>query len=266
MNVLHTAHPDAIALTLGSVVVYWYGVIMAVAVLVGFIITLSIARKKQVREYHIYNLFFLLAFAGVIGGRIGHIIGEWQYYSAHPETMVRIWDGGLAFHGVLFACLIATAVYARMKRLSFWLITDVIVVSLPLMQAIGRWGNYFNQELYGTPTDAAWGIPIDMAHRLPGYFTVEYYHPLFLYESLFMLVVFGIIGALYRFRALQTGSLTLIYIMLFSSIRFCLDFLRIGMFSAGPLLLTQWLCIALLLGAGLLFALRLRKRSPEIHS
>ncbi len=243
MNFLHAYNPSAIAVSIGSLDIRWYGIIIATAVLTGFLITFQIVKKKQVSTEHVYNLLFLIAIFGIIGGRIGHVIGEWDHYSSDALSVLRIWDGGLAFHGVLFGSLIVTYFYARNKKISFWLLTDAVVVGLPLMQSIGRWGNYFNQELYGKPTDLVWGIPINPALRIEGYELFTYFHPLFLYESLLMLVVFGFMFALYRSGRLQQGQQTLIYLIVFSGVRFSLDFFRIGMLEIGPLLLTQWLSV-----------------------
>ncbi|MFA5134303.1 MAG: prolipoprotein diacylglyceryl transferase [Patescibacteria group bacterium] len=265
MNFFQETVPTDIALTLGSMAVHWYGVILAAAVLVGFIIALYAAKKKQVRADHLYNLFFLLTFFCIVGGRIGHVIGDVGYYLDHPGKVIAFWQGGLAFHGVVLAGLLTAIVYARVKRIRFWVITDCIVLGLPLMQAIGRWGNYFNQELYGPPTNLPWAIMIDSAHRVPGYGTSTLFHPLFLYESLLMLIIFGILFSVFRSQRLTAGRLTLLYFILWAAVRFMLDFLRIGMLEIGPLLLTQWISMALLIGAAGLW-LRFRTAAlPDVY-
>lgn len=249
MNFLHTYNPEPIALTIGFLDIFWYGIIIAGAVLIGFIITLQLAKKRQVNANHIYNLLFWIIIFGLIGGRIGHIIGEWAYYRTSPAAIIKIWDGGLAIHGVILASALTAYIYGRAKRISFWKFSDLIIVSLPLMQSIGRWGNYFNQELFGKPTNAAWGIPIDIAKRPAGFEQYTYFHPVFLYESLLMLVVFIIMIVLFRKGDMKIGQLTLLYFIVFSSIRFSLDFFKIDMLAIGPLLLTQWLSIVLFIGA-----------------
>ena len=239
-------YPEAILFSIGAVTVYWYGVILAVAIIVGLFIAHKNFEKKQVSTDHLYNLLFLLIIFGLIGGRIGHIIGEWGYYAASPSSIIKIWEGGLAIHGVLSAGLLVVYFYTRIKKLSFWLVVDSMIIALPLMQSIGRWGNYFNQELFGKPTEVAWGIPIALANRPFEYAGYEFFHPLFFYESILMLLVFAIIYYLFRQDQFHFGHYTLLYFILFGVIRFSLDFLRIDMFQIGPLLLTQWISIVII--------------------
>lgn len=247
--ILHTVYPQAVAWTVGPVEIRWYGLIIAISVLAGFLITLHTYKKKQVDTTHVYNLFFLIAVLGIIGGRIGHVIGEWGYYRHHASEVSSIWHGGLAIHGVLFGALLAVWAYSRWRKLSFWALTDLLVVAVPIMQAIGRWGNYFNQELYGWPTSSGWGIPIELPFREPGYEMYAYFHPLFLYESALMVLVFGVVFWLWKRANLKTGALTAIYFMLFSVVRFGLDFVRLHKPMLGPLSETQWLSIMLFLTA-----------------
>ncbi|MFA6552863.1 MAG: prolipoprotein diacylglyceryl transferase [Patescibacteria group bacterium] len=239
----NTYHPQAIAATVGSFSFRWYGLIMAAAVFAGLLLTIHFFKKKQVDTVHVYNLFFLILGFGLVGGRLGHIIGEWGYYVRHLPEIIKIWHGGLAIHGVLFGALLAIWMYSHRKKMSFWLLTDLLVIALPLMQSIGRWGNYFNQELYGRPTGSAWGMPIDMAFREPGYESFAYFHPLFLYESLLMLGVFCILMRFFYKAELRPGVLTLLYFLLFSVTRFTLDFIRLHKPMIGALSETQWLSV-----------------------
>jgi len=243
MLVLHDFHPAAVAFDLGPVSVRWYGLIMAAALIIGLIFALNFSKRKQIAQEHFYNLFFLLVVFGVVGGRLAHVITDWNFYHQHLIEAFKIWQGGLAFHGVILAGLLATFFYCRRKKIYFWSITDVIVLSVPLMQAIGRWGNYFNQELFGKPTPAAWGIPIDPASRPTGFEQYSYFHPLFLYESFLDLVIFIVLLVLFRKNKLGAGRLTLLYFMLYSLVRFSLDFLRIEPASIGPLSWGQWVSI-----------------------
>jgi len=263
MNFLHATSPQEIALSFGSVDIYWYGIFIALALVIGFAITYTYSKKKQMNTEHVFNLLFLIVVFGIIGGRIGHIIGDLGYYSDHPLELYKIWHGGLAIHGVLLASILVVYVYSRIQRLSFWLLADSIVFSLPLMQAIGRWGNYFNQELYGSPTDISWGIPIEVGRRTAAYATEQYFHPLFLYESILMLLVFICLVVTVRLVKLKTGTLTLLYFLIFPIIRFSLDFFRIEMLSIGPLLLTQWISILLFVTAAFLLILLYRPSSPK---
>jgi phosphatidylglycerol:prolipoprotein diacylglycerol transferase len=249
MNFLQTFHPPAIALHLGTITVHWYGIILASALIIGFLIALYTSKQKQVDREHLYNLFLLLVIFGVIGGRIAHVVTDWSYYRDHLIDIVKIWQGGLALHGVLVAGLVTVYFYSKAKKIYFWLMTDIIIVALPLMQALGRWGNYFNQELFGKPTGAAWGIPINLVNRPAGFEQFSYFHPLFLYESFLNLIIFVVLLVLFRKNRLPAGRLTLLYFILYSMVRFSLDFLRLEPASIGPLSWGQWASIVLVIGA-----------------
>ncbi len=245
----HTVHPQAILATIGPVELRWYGLLIAMAVISGLFLTLYFFKKKQVDTTHVYNLFFLVLFLGLLGGRIGHVIGEWGYYQSKPSELFSIWRGGLAIHGVIFGSLLAVWLYSRRKKIKFFLLTDLMVVPLPLMQAIGRWGNYFNQELYGYPTKSSVSIPIELQFREPGYESYEFFHPLFFYESVLMLIIFGVLVWLSRRQKAGSGIVTLVYFLLFSVIRFFLDFVRLHKPMIGALSETQWLSILIFIPA-----------------
>ncbi|MFH0804588.1 MAG: prolipoprotein diacylglyceryl transferase [Patescibacteria group bacterium] len=263
MVFLHTVHPPLAAFSIGPLSVHWYGIILALAVSAGFVLSYRLFRQRGVDTAHLANLFIVIFLCGIIGGRMGHLVGEWGYYHDHLSATVQLWRGGIAIHGVLAGALLGLWGYCRWRKLAFWVTADLLVVSLPLMQAIGRWGNYFNQELYGMPTSLPWGIPVDQAFREPGYAAAQYYHPLFLYESLLMLAVFAGIWWLFRRAQLKSGQLTLAYFAMFAVVRFSLDYIRLHKPMAAGLSYTQWLSIGIFIAAALLWWFRYRHRPAE---
>lgn len=263
MDWWHIFSPSAVAFQLGFFTLSWYGIFIAGAVFAALAVARFWFVRLGVSLDYMYGLLFWLLVFGVIGGRIGHIIGEWSYYSSNPGSIPALWRGGIAIQGVLIADILTLWWYTRRHRLAFWGIADILAVAAPLAQAIGRWGNYFNQELYGGPTDVAWAIPIEPAYRLPGYVTATHFHPLFLYESLLMAVVFGVLFFLYRRQSLRTGEYVLLYFLLFPSVRFFLDFLRLGMLHVGPLLVSQWLSLLFIALAIVYWARRRRVTHPN---
>lgn len=248
-----TWYPSADALTIGSVHITWYGIILLSAVAVGAWVVRHIFQKKQIPLDHLYGLLFWVLISSIIGGRLAHIIAEWKAYQAVPAQMAWLWEGGMSFHGVLIAAVIAVHWYCRHYRLSFWSVADSIAIAAPVMQAIGRWGNYFNQELFGPPTGHAWGIPIAPANRPVEFITNEHFHPLFLYESLFMIALFAVLWVLYRRSVLRDGEYVLLYVFIFSVIRFFLDFLRINPPELGQFSIAQWVSMLLIIGSGYLW-------------
>jgi len=247
MNFLHTYNPEPIALSIGSLDISWYGIIVAIAVVVGFLVVTKLAKGTSITSNHIIDLVMFFIIAGVIGGRIGHIIGDWDYYVNNINEIVKIWNGGLAVHGVIAADLLVAVFYCRWKKINFWQVTDLFVIILPLLQSIVRWGNYFNQEIYGLPTELPWGIPVDIRYRLEGYLNDMYFHPVFLYESILMLGLFFIMLWLFKKKKFKVGVLTVIYFISFGIIRFLLDFLKIDITQIGPLVLTQWVSIMIVI-------------------
>jgi len=164
-----------------------------------------------------------------------------QYYFQHPLEILKIWKGGLGIFGGIIGGAIALAIYCRANKQNFFEWTDIIVPGLLIAQAIGRWGNFVNQEVYGPPSDLPWAIYIDPAHRLPGFEAVERYHPLFLYESL--LTLLGGLLLLYIARKykdkLFTGDLFLIYLVYYPLIRFGLEFIRLDPSAVGTININQ---------------------------
>lgn len=234
---IHSWHPQAILAHLGPVTIHWYGLTLALGTLAGFFVLRWLGKKYRLGEPLIFDYFLILVISGLLGARLYHITNEWSYYSQNPAQMFQVWHGGLAWHGGIIAGLIAALMFARKKKMSVWLLADITAPALALGQAIGRWGNYFNQELFGRPTSLPWGIPIDQAYRPLAYGQDQYFHPTFLYESLGCLVIFAILVFLHLRRWRQTagseptlsgnGYIALIYIALAAGLRMATESLRI---------------------------------------
>lgn len=177
------------------------------------------------------DLAFWLIIFSIIGARIYHIILQFSYYLQNPLQVFMIWNGGIAIHGAIIAGLLTIYYFSRKYKLSFLKISAIIAPSLALAQAIGRWGNYFNQELFGKPTSLPWGIPISSV-SLPADFVGNlYFHPTFLYESLGNLLIFAILILIIFFikkkDRLKLEYIPFIYLMLYSSLRIATEFIRI---------------------------------------
>jgi phosphatidylglycerol:prolipoprotein diacylglycerol transferase len=215
----------------------------------------------------VYNLAFYLIIFSFLGARIYAIFLDWPYYFSNPWEIPAVWHGGLAIHGAIIAGIITLLIYTHPltthpltlrclklntphpltltlspkgergslrvgggQKNSFWLWADLLAVALPLGQAIGRWGNYFNQEIFGKPTALPWGIPIELANRPAGYLNYQYFQPTFLYESGLDLVNFLILLVLFfwLYKKQQAGGLvSLVYLINYSLIRLAMEFLRI---------------------------------------
>lgn len=236
--------PEPIIGHLFNVPLYWYGFFYMVSIVLGYLLVDAITKKinsessNQLREILPQFTFWIFLW-GIVGARLYHVLNEWQFYFEYPELILRLDNGGLAIHGAL----IGGALYLlwKSKRLfdfkslrlyGFLWLTDIITPALLLGQAIGRWGNYFNQELYGAPTNGIFKVFIDVNHRITGYENVAHYHPLFFYE----MMATGLFALLFylndykkwlKLPKMGSGKLFLSYVVYYSLIRFFLDFLRI---------------------------------------
>jgi phosphatidylglycerol:prolipoprotein diacylglycerol transferase len=228
---LHTFQPEATLLAFGPIKIYWYGLFIVLGTIAALNVAMSLAKKRDYPATKLFDLAFWLILFGIIGARIYHIFLEWPYYSKFPADILKIWQGGLAIHGGIIAGLIVLIWFCRKEKTSIWFLSTLIVPGLALGQAIGRWGNYFNQELFGRPTSLPWGLPIDLMHRPMQYLSAEYFHPTFLYESLGNLLIFGIVLFLtiriINKKIKNEKVVLLTYLALYSVLRFFTEFIRV---------------------------------------
>jgi phosphatidylglycerol:prolipoprotein diacylglycerol transferase len=226
--------PDPIALQLGPLAIGWYGLCYALGLAAAYVVLVRLAREAGEDPDVVGNGILVVALAALVGGRLYHVIDQWALYAGDPLKIILPPYSGLGVYGGIVTGTIAAWWYARRRGVSFARWADIIAPALFVMQAIGRWGNYFNQELYGPQTNLPWGIPIECAYRLQAYACDAFpeattrFHPLFLYESLS-----GLLGAAflvflgYRLRArLRAGDLLLVFFIWYGVTRFALEFLR----------------------------------------
>ena len=251
--------PDPIAISLGPLNIGWYGLCYAIGLAVCYLILVRLARMAGEDPDVVGNGIIIVAVAALIGGRLYHVIDQWQLYKDDPIKIVLPPYSGLGVYGGIITGTIAAWWYARRRRVPFDRWTDIIAPALFVMQAIGRWGNYFNQELYGPPTTLPWGIPIDCAHRVLAYPCAVYpeattrFQPLFLYES-----ISGLLGAAFliwlgfNFRSrLRPGDLLLVFFIWYGATRFVLEMLRTGNWTFFSVPVAQIISLAaIVIGIG----------------
>jgi len=224
---LHNFIPQPILLQWGWLTVYWYGLIVAVAIIVGVLVVSKMIKNQSWPIQSLDGILFWGLLGGLVGARLYHVILEWSYYRTDFLAIVKVWHGGLAIHGAWLGGLLVIYFIARHYKLSLFKLLDILVVGLVFGQAIGRWGNFFNQELFGLPTSLPWGIYIDLVNRPISYLLANYFHPTFLYESLLNLALFLILYLVYKKRKELIGLTTSVYLIGYSLIRFSLEFIRI---------------------------------------
>ena len=224
---------------IGPLTIRFYGIIIMIGVVVAAWLATKEAKRRGLDTEIVLDGLIWVIIAGVIGARLWHVFTPTpanvaaglttQYYLTHPLAALDIRNGGLGVPGAVIGGAIAIFIYARKKNLDVLVWLDIAAPGLALAQAIGRWGNFVNQELYGPPTDLPWGIPIDPQHRLPGYEQFTHFHPLFLYESLWNLMNMAIllwVGRRFKDKII-TGDIFLGYLVIYPLGRFLLEFIRL---------------------------------------
>lgn len=235
INYLHHNTPEPILLSLGPIDLRWYGLLISLSIIAALMLSFWLGKKYyQLKHDDILDLAFWLIVGGIIGARIYDVFLQFPYYLKYPLEIFKVWQGGLAIHGGIIAGLIIIYYFGKKHNLSFLKIGSLVVPGLALGQAIGRFGNYFNQELFGLPTNLSWGIPIEPWQRPLEYLNYTYFHPTFLYESLACLII----ALILILRHVYFGKRQLInnvffawsigiYMILYSLVRFLLEFIRL---------------------------------------
>lgn len=234
----HFFSPEAVLLNIGPVKLYAYGLILVGGMTAGLLVTAWLAEKFGITKEAIYDLAFWLIIWGIVGARIYHVGLEWPYYSQHLVDILKIWQGGLAIHGSVIAGALVIIIFSRRRGFTFWSLAGAVVPGLVLGQAIGRWGNYFNQELFGRPTDLPWGIFIEPARRVAPYLNESFFHPTFLYESVAGIVIFIFLMGVIRYFDNEKNNdgfdterlgkfMTAWYLIGFGLYRFLVEFIKI---------------------------------------
>jgi phosphatidylglycerol---prolipoprotein diacylglyceryl transferase len=248
----------------------WYGLLIASAVLIGVNLSMRLAKQRKIDPELLADLSIWLVIGAIPMARIYYVAFEWKTYAQHPEQIIKIWEGGIAIHGAMIGAAIATIIFSKLKRISFWQLVDLVAPSAILGQAIGRWGNFFNSEAFGDPTDLPWKLFIPEKSRPFDYRSFEYFHPTFLYESLWNLSVFTLLIWLFirdiRRPFLKPGSLFLIYIVAYSIGRFWIEGLRTDSLMIGPLRIAQIISlVSIAIGSiGLSWLYIRQKRLPDV--
>lgn len=275
INWLHNFHPVAILVSFGPFHIYWYGLFMVIGILVALGISFKLAKYYDISGESLFDLSFWLIINGLIGARIYDDLLQLPYYLKHPLDAFKIWQGGLAIHGAIIAGLITVYFFARKHTFSFWKIVSLIVPGLALAQAIGRWGNYFNQEIFGLPTNLSWGIPIDILNRPLSYFMSDYFQPTFLYESIgcFLIFIFLLFLNIHLIKKNKLQDYYFVwaaalYMILYSILRFSLEFIRID--DAPSFVGLRWpqfmSLLLIIISIGLLIFYNHEKKRKENHS
>ncbi|EGY4447406.1 prolipoprotein diacylglyceryl transferase [Listeria monocytogenes] len=255
---------DPVAIQIGSISVKWYGVIIASAVVIALLLALSEANKRKMDKEIIVDLLIWAIPISIISARIYYVIFEWDFYKNNLGEIVKIWHGGIAIYGALIGAVLTAIIFSRIKKISFWQLADVVAPSLIIAQAIGRWGNFMNQEAHGAETTRAFlerlHLPDFIINQM--YIDGAYYQPTFLYESLWNVLGF-IILLIIRRTKIRRGELFLGYVIWYSFGRFFIEGMRTDSLMWGDFRVSQVLSFLLIvLSIGIIIYRRVKMNPP----
>lgn len=228
---------DPVAFEIFGISIRWYGIFIASAVFLGTFIALKQTKLNTIKEDDLLDLLLYAIPIAIIGARIYYVIFSWDLYIDDPIQALNFRKGGLAIHGALIASIITAIVFTRKRNIPFWQLADTAGPSLVLGQAIGRWGNFVNQEAHGGPTDLPWGIMIDGIRV----------HPTFLYESIWNFGVFIFLIWYSRNKKYVDGAIFLWYLILYSFVRVFIEQLRTDSLMWGLFRVAQLISILTIL-------------------
>lgn len=221
--------PSQILCTVFGVHIYFYGVILAFAIAVASLAADWAGTKYfELKKEAVIDMAPYLIIFGIIGARLYYCLMDFGFYMRFPTEILAIRHGGISIHGAILGGLIGLLIYAYRHKTSVRKLCDVSAIGLALGQAIGRWGNFFNSEAYGLPTNLPWKLYIAPQYRQIPYINVDYYHPAFLYESILDFIIFGILIFFARSKnTKKDGNIALIYLILYSFARILVEHIRI---------------------------------------
>lgn len=261
---------NRIFIQLGPLPIYWYGVIIAFGAALGLYIATKEADRLGLKKDLIVDLIIYAVPVAILSARIYYVIFEWDRYVGGPWWKIfAIWEGGIAIHGALIGSVITAIIYTRIQKISFWQVADILAPGLIIGQAIGRWGNFMNQEAHGGPIAES---TYNSFHQyLPDFIMNNMcidgvmYHPTFLYESFWNILVLVLLLVLRRFNPLR-GEVFLSYVVAYSVGRYFIEGLRTdSLYAFGDIRMAQLISLVLIIGVVILAIYRRKSGAVDRH-
>lgn len=244
---------NKVAFTIFGIDIMWYGILMATGIIVATLIAISEAKRQDVDEDYVLDLAMFAIPFGLLGARLYYVLFNLDYYLNNPSQILNFRGGGMAIHGALFAGVLVGFIFCKVKNLNFLQMADIVLIGAPLAQAIGRWGNFINQEAHGGPTDLPWGIMVDGVKV----------HPTFLYESIWNVFVFIVLYFVIRKNKKFDGQILFTYFGLYSVGRFFIEGLRTDSLMFGPFRVAQLVSLSFVVLSVILNIYFLKKSKTE---
>ena len=222
--------PGDIALTIGLIDIHWYGVVMSISILLGLFVIILIKKHyfKEILTDTICDLSFVLIISGILSARLYYVLLDYKYFVKHPAEILAIWNGGISIQGAVIGGILIGLIYAKQNNINFLRYADLFSFGIVTGQIFGRWGNFFNSEAFGLPTDLPWKLYIPYSARPIEYKSYEYFHPAFLYESLLSILIFIVLYLiLSKVKNRKDGLIFFVYIILYSLARILVESVRV---------------------------------------
>ena len=277
--------PGDTFLNLGFLTIRWYGLLISISVVIGLFISKKLAKSRNINPQYISDILPSLIISSIIGARAYYVIFEWRQYSGNNfftsfnlfnnviqiPSFIAIWQGGIAIHGGLIGGFLCILYFCKSKNIHLKTFIDILIPSIILGQSIGRWGNFFNNEAFGIPTDLPWKLFIPIQNRPIEFINYQFFHPTFIYESLWNFLIFILLITIFyqqnNKNSVRPGFISCLYLIGYSFGRFWIEGLRIDPlciggippFCDGGLRMAQFISI-FLFSSGLIgiFFLRLK--------
>lgn len=258
---------------IGFLFIHWYSLLIATGLILATFLSQYLAEKRNTDPELVAELIIWLVLGAIPCARIYYVLFNWHTYQGNFYSMIAIWEGGIAIHGAIIGGFLGAILFCKYHQQSLWKMLDLVVPSLILGQAIGRWGNFFNSEAFGNPTDLPWKLYIPLKNRPEIYKSFEYFHPTFLYESLWNLGVFILLLYLFFWGLknqdkFKTGTITCVYFIAYSIGRFWIESLRTDSLMFGGLKMAQLVSISAILiaGFGLIWLYGMKRKLPDLSN
>ncbi|AEH50925.1 prolipoprotein diacylglyceryl transferase [Pseudothermotoga thermarum] len=246
----------------GAFEIRYYSLFALAGILLAYILARKEAKKEGINLELFDEMIFFGILMGIVGARVFYVIFNLNYYAKNPLEVFMIWRGGLSIYGALIFGVLTVVIYLKVKKpvnFNVWQILDIGATFFPLGQAIGRWGNFFNYEAYGAPTNLVWKMYVPARFRLYGYENYEFFHPTFLYEFLWNLFVFLLLKNFYDKYKKSHGEVFGLYLALYSLGRICIERIRLDNLLIGQIRASQLIAAITMICGSLIFLYRRRE-------
>lgn len=251
---------NPVALTIAGIGIRWYAIFILTGIVVAIVVMRAVARKRGMDPEFILDIAPWVVLGGIFGARLYYLALKWDFYSDHPGEAINIRLGGLTIHGALAAGTLLFYFFCRRRGYRFLAWADVVIAVVPIGQAIGRWGNWANQEAFGTPTTLPWAVSIDPEHRPSGYEKYSTFHPTFLYEGILDLGIAAfliwMVLRMPRSKRFREGDALWSYFVLYGVARLAVESVRTDSLYIGPLRAAYWISGGLVLAGSAMLILR----------